>query len=322
MKIEQTSRIHILIVRFILDKNKNCCKRMSVQSDNTVSSFMSVGQAEVLPDLLPSLGMKTQIGIDDIDTSTVGMKDQTGIDNTEASPEGPSPIPDLKSGYLLKKGTMGLLTKRFFEINGEYLLYYKNKKKRKLIEAISIAGAANIRTWDVSSKKEGLVSSLNKTILIDLRDRQYILLAETVEDCKSWIHELLSIREAEHMRSKFLEAIDSLSIIDDLDGNTNSEDRAIFSLTRSRRSSSIEKERRIFLESVNFDHYSENDKWNTINTSEESKIEDFKSYRDSIYGDEIAETEKITSIPESRKGYSFCCCSFLFSRKADIKAIG
>jgi hypothetical protein len=295
---------------------------MSVKSNSTVSSFMSVGQAEVLPDLLPSLGMKAQIGIDNIDTSTVVMKAQTGIDNTDASPEGPLCITDPKSGYLLKKGTMGLLTKRFFEINGEYLLYYKNKKKRKLIEAISIVGAANIRTWDVSNKKEGPVSSLNKTILIDLRDRQYMLLAETVEDCKSWIHELLSIREAEHMKSKLLKAIDSISIIDDLDGNAKSEDRAVLNVTRARRSSSIEKDRRNFLESVNSDHF-ENDKWDTIKTSDDSKIEDFKSFRDSINGNEIAEIEKkpSPSIPESRKKTSMSCFSFQFSRKADTKAI-
>jgi hypothetical protein len=145
-----------------------------------------------------------------------------------------------------------------------------------------------------------------------------MLLAETVEDCKSWIHELLSIREAEHMRSNLLKAIDSISIIDDLDGNAKSEDRAVSNVTRARRSSSIEMERRNFLESVNSDYF-ENEKWDTIKTSDDSKFDDFKSFRDSINGNEIAETEKITPIPESRKENSVSCCSFLFSRKADTK---
>jgi hypothetical protein len=239
------------------------------------------------------------------------------LDSINASQEELQPTADPKSGYLLKKGMMGSLTKRFFEINGEYLLYYKNKKKRKLLEAIPIVRAANIRSWDVSRTKEGPESSLNKTILIDLRDRQYILLAETVEDCKSWIKELLFVREAECMRSKLLKAIDSLSIVDDLDGHTQLVSPGV---TRARRSSSIEKDRRDFLESVTSDHC-ENDLWTTIMTSEESKIEDRNPFRDSVNKDEITEktvSEKTVFIPESRKATS-CCFSWLFSRRVDKK---
>jgi hypothetical protein len=294
---------------------------------------MSVGQAEGLPaDLLPSVEMKTQEAIDNIDLSSVRMKAQTVFDSINASQE-EQPTADPKSGYLLKKGTMGSLTKRFFEINGEYLLYYKNKKKRKLLEAIPIVGAANIKSWDVSSTKEAPESSMNKTILIDLRDRQYILLAETVEDCKSWIKELLSIREAEYMRSKLLKAIDTLSIVDednDLDGHTQLVSMpSRVTRARSIRSSSIEKDRKDFLESVTPD-YCENDpdfneKWATIMTSEESKspfaIEDIKSFRDSVNKDETTEktvSESTVSIPDSRKSTSDCF-SWLFPRRVDKK---
>jgi hypothetical protein len=44
-------------------------------------------------------------------------------------------------------------------------------------------------------------SSGSKLILIDMRDRQYELLADTADDAESWIKELVAIRDAELMKN-------------------------------------------------------------------------------------------------------------------------
>lgn len=90
-------------------------------------------------------------------------------------------------GYLLKKTSVGIFRKRFFEINGNYLTYYKTEKKRKMCEALSIVSAASIRLVDGTSS-----SSESKTILIDMRDRQYELLCDTVEDAQGKRRELIT----------------------------------------------------------------------------------------------------------------------------------
>ena len=102
-----------------------------------------------------------------------------------------------KSGYLLKNSSVGIYRKRFFEINGDYLTYFKTEKKRKLLEAISIPGAVNIRLIDDYSNGSNMMSPSisSKSILIDTRDRQYELLADTVEEAQLWLNELLAIRE-------------------------------------------------------------------------------------------------------------------------------
>ena len=108
-----------------------------------------------------------------------------------------------KSGYLLKYSSTGLHRKRFFELNGEYLTYFKTEKKRKLLEAISIPSAACIRLTEYShgASKPAISVGSCKTILIDMRDRQYELLADTVEEARSWMKELTKIREAELIKS-------------------------------------------------------------------------------------------------------------------------
>jgi PH domain len=110
--------------------------------------------------------------------------------------------PQSKSGYLLKCSPTGQHRKRFFEINGEYLTYFKTEKKRKLLEAISIPSAAHIRLTDGYNSHPILSphSGGHTTILIDMCDRQYELIADTVEDAQLWMNEILKIRDAELMR--------------------------------------------------------------------------------------------------------------------------
>lgn len=120
-----------------------------------------------------------------------------------------APPAEKKCGYLLKNSTAGIYRKRFFEINGDYLTYFKTEKRRKLLEAISIPSASNIRLIDrySSGSKQLSPSNGNRTILIDMRDRQYELLADTVEDAELWLKELVAIRDTELVSSQLEKSI-------------------------------------------------------------------------------------------------------------------
>jgi hypothetical protein len=48
------------------------------------------------------------------------------------------------SGYLLKKSKDGLWQRRYFETNGNYLTYYKNKKMTKLLAALCLDDVGEI----------------------------------------------------------------------------------------------------------------------------------------------------------------------------------
>lgn len=104
----------------------------------------------------------------------------------------------------MKYSPVGLHRKRYFEINGEYLTYFKTEKKRKLLEAISIPSAAHIRLTDGynSHPIQSAQSGGYTTILIDMCDRQYELTADTVDDAQLWMNEILKIRDAELIKSQ------------------------------------------------------------------------------------------------------------------------
>lgn len=48
------------------------------------------------------------------------------------------------SGYLLKKSKDGIWQRRYFETNGNYLTYYKNKKMQKLLAALCLDDVGDI----------------------------------------------------------------------------------------------------------------------------------------------------------------------------------
>lgn len=48
------------------------------------------------------------------------------------------------SGYLLKKSKDGIWQRRYFETNGNYLTYYKNKKMTKLLAALCLDDVGEI----------------------------------------------------------------------------------------------------------------------------------------------------------------------------------
>jgi hypothetical protein len=97
------------------------------------------------------------------------------------------------SGYLLKRASNGEWQKRFFEINGNYLIYYKNSSMSKLLAAVSIPQLGNIKiTGEIQDNKgKGCIFQ------IDLKDRQYQLRGETVEESENWVKRLIFIRDGE-----------------------------------------------------------------------------------------------------------------------------
>eukprot|EP01036_Dinobryon_divergens_P024322 gene24322-32759_t len=94
------------------------------------------------------------------------------------------------SGYLQKKTREGKWQKRWFEVNGIYLTYYKSKKMEKLLAALSLAQVGDIcviSAADDAEKMDGLFS-------IELNTRIYVLRAASDEDAAQWVAVLNKIK--------------------------------------------------------------------------------------------------------------------------------
>ena len=76
-------------------------------------------------------------------------------------------------GYLHKKTRDGRWQKRWFETNGVFLTYYKNKKMEKLLAALNLPQVGEIRMLpeDHPDDPEGTGSYF----AIALNDREYLL---------------------------------------------------------------------------------------------------------------------------------------------------
>lgn len=95
------------------------------------------------------------------------------------------------SGYLMKKSTKGDWQRRYFETTGTYLTYYKTNKRSKLLAALSVPQVGAIRLLDNSDSKEN-----GATFQIDLKDRQYILKAESLDEATRWVNFLTALRDS------------------------------------------------------------------------------------------------------------------------------
>ena len=98
------------------------------------------------------------------------------------------PLPKM-SGYLMKKSTAGDWQKRYFETNGSFLTYYKSQKMSKLLAALSLPQVGDI--GEISSGEKGEKS----TFQLDLKDRQYILKADSQEQARAWVDTLVFLRD-------------------------------------------------------------------------------------------------------------------------------
>mmetsp|Transcript_360 Transcript_360/g.508 ORF Transcript_360/g.508 Transcript_360/m.508 type:complete len:177 (+) Transcript_360:14-544(+) len=94
------------------------------------------------------------------------------------------------SGYLHKKTREGKWQKRWFEINGIYLTYYKSKKMEKLLAALSLAQVGEIKVISCADD----VEKLNGLFSIELNTRIYTLRAATDSDAAQWVTVLNKIK--------------------------------------------------------------------------------------------------------------------------------
>jgi hypothetical protein len=58
-------------------------------------------------------------------------------------------------GYLFKKTRDGRWQKRWFETNGCFLTYYKNKKMAKLLAALNLPQVGDIKLLDATHPEDG-----------------------------------------------------------------------------------------------------------------------------------------------------------------------
>lgn len=98
------------------------------------------------------------------------------------------------SGYLYKKSSSGTYQRRYFEVNGNYLTYYKTEEMKKLLAALSIPQVGSIRLL-------GEVEDGGAEFSIDLKDRQYVLKADSVSEAERWVEHLLDVRDVSRQAS-------------------------------------------------------------------------------------------------------------------------
>lgn len=91
-------------------------------------------------------------------------------------------------GYLQKQTRNGVWQKRFFETDGEHLMYYKSSKRSKLLASLDLAKVGVIQ--------EDPADLTGCTFTIQVAGRPYYLRAEDRSTCKDWVINLNRVREA------------------------------------------------------------------------------------------------------------------------------
>ena len=91
-------------------------------------------------------------------------------------------------GYLHKLNQSGVWQRRFFETDGEFLTYYKSKKRKKLLATLDL-----IKVGDISVNMD---DSTGCTFQIQVAGRPYFLRAENNGTCEDWVINLNRMREA------------------------------------------------------------------------------------------------------------------------------
>ncbi len=119
------------------------------------------------------------------------------------------------SGYLYKKSTSGDWQRRYFETNGTYLTYYKTQKMTKLLAALSVPQVGSIKLIGEIDDNKG-----NGAVFqVDLKDRQYLLRAASLEEAKRWVDFLVMLRDGKSKPNNPLnqfgtDTIDSVKFVD------------------------------------------------------------------------------------------------------------
>jgi len=95
------------------------------------------------------------------------------------------------SGYLYKKTRDDRWQRRWFETQGFYLTYYKNRRVEKLLAALSLPQVGEIKVIPPSEDPEGNVG----LFCLELMSRVYTLRATTNEEAELWVKTLTKLRQ-------------------------------------------------------------------------------------------------------------------------------
>ena len=95
------------------------------------------------------------------------------------------------SGYLLKKPDGGTWHRRYFETNGSYLTYYKSNKMKKLLAAVHLPEVGDITLIGEENDANGK----GFVFKMQIRDRIYLLRAESLQEAEKWISVLTTLRD-------------------------------------------------------------------------------------------------------------------------------
>ena len=98
---------------------------------------------------------------------------------------------DALSGYLFKKARNDKWQRRWFETQGYYLVYYKNRKMEKLLAALSLPQVGEIRLVPIEEDPERQAG----LFALELNNRVYTLRAPSNEEAELWVRVLLKLRE-------------------------------------------------------------------------------------------------------------------------------
>mmetsp|Transcript_30552 Transcript_30552/g.62372 ORF Transcript_30552/g.62372 Transcript_30552/m.62372 type:complete len:162 (-) Transcript_30552:280-765(-) len=96
-------------------------------------------------------------------------------------------------GYLYKKTRDGRWQKRWFETNGCFLTYYKNKKMTKLLAALNLPQVGEITLLPPDHPDD--VDKVGSLFSVELNDRQYMLKAAKKEDAEMWVEKLKQLKK-------------------------------------------------------------------------------------------------------------------------------
>lgn len=107
-------------------------------------------------------------------------------------PTGPENLTLYVRGYLHKKTRDGRWQKRWFETNGCFLTYYKNKKMTKLLAALNLPHVGEIKMLPPDHPDD--VERTGALFSIELNDRQYMLRASKKEDAELWVEKLTMLK--------------------------------------------------------------------------------------------------------------------------------
>lgn len=128
-----------------------------------------------------------------LDSQRVSFQHSNNNYSHGASPAPPLPLEAFAhSGYLFKKSSAGAWQRRFFEVNGSYLCYYKTQKMSKLLAAINIPHVGQIRL--LGEVQDALGTGY--VFEMDLKDRQYQLRAESLAEARKWVDVLCALRDS------------------------------------------------------------------------------------------------------------------------------